>query len=72
MNPRLELYRSGAPFLARHIYRGGGRRVAVLDRNRRARAALRAIMASGLPRLAAARRLRVSPAIAAIFCPDQF
>lgn len=47
MNPRLELYRSGAGLTVRAIYPGKGRRVIVLDPDRRARAACRALLAAG-------------------------
>lgn len=47
MNLRLEQYRTGACFFARHIYRGGGRRVTVLDPHIRARAAVRALSNAG-------------------------
>lgn len=48
MNTRLALYLSGAPYLVRHHYRkGGGHKVAILDRTRRWRAAARAMRAAG-------------------------
>lgn len=47
MNLRLEQYRSGSCFFARHIWRGGGRRVTVLDPHIRARAAVRALSSAG-------------------------
>ncbi len=47
MNIRLERYLSGAPFHARTIYPGGGRRVAVLDRTLRWRAVARAMRTAG-------------------------
>jgi hypothetical protein len=47
MNIRLERYLSGAPYHARTIYPGGGRRVAVFDRTLRWRSVARAMRAAG-------------------------
>lgn len=48
MNPRWEMYRTGAAMVVRTIYLKGGRRVAVVDRAKKGRAAARALAASGM------------------------
>jgi hypothetical protein len=48
MNPRLELYRRGGGLIVRTIYIKGGRRAFVLDPDRRARAAVAALLRQGL------------------------
>lgn len=47
MNTHLALYLSGAAYLVRVSYRPGGRRVAVLDRTKRWKAAAIRMRASG-------------------------
>lgn len=57
MNTRLERYLSGAAFYQRTVYRGGGRKFRVFDRNVRVRAAARTIVSSGKTHMQAARML---------------
>lgn len=47
MNPRLELYRRGGGLIVRTIYCKGGRRAFVIDPDRRAKAAARALIRAG-------------------------
>jgi hypothetical protein len=47
MNPRLELYRRGGGLIVRTLYLKKGRRAFVLDPDRRAKAAARALLAAG-------------------------
>lgn len=47
MNPRLELYRRGGGLIVRTIYCKAGRRAFVLDPDRRAKAAARALIRAG-------------------------
>jgi hypothetical protein len=58
MNPRLALYVSGASMLTRTIYLPGGRRIAVLDPQRRGRAAFAALAGRGLHPIMVARLTR--------------
>ena len=48
MNTRLELYRQGGGLIVATIYLKRGRRAVVLDPDRRAKAAARALIRSGL------------------------
>lgn len=57
MNPRLELYRSGGGLIVRTIYARRGKRAFVLDPDRRAKAAARALIRSGVGDYAAAHAL---------------
>lgn len=61
MNSRLFLYVSGAPYLVRFC-NCGGRRVPVLDRTKRWRAAARAMRAAGRTELEIVMALRRSRA----------
>lgn len=47
MNPRWEIYRTGAAMVIRTVYLKGGRRVVVIDRAKMARSAARMLAASG-------------------------
>lgn len=57
MNPREELYRSGAGLTVRHAYAKGGRKVPILDPDRRAKAAVASCLIGGLTPRQAARAL---------------
>lgn len=68
MNTRLERYLSGAAFYQRTVYLGGGRKFRVFDRNVRARAAARTIVASGKTAVQAARMLHRPTAFIQAMC----
>ncbi len=57
MNPRLELYRQGGGLIVATVYGKRGRRDVVLDPDRRAKAAARALIRSGVGDYAAAHAL---------------
>lgn len=57
MNPRLELYRQGGGLIIRAVYGKRGRRAVVLDPDRRAKAAARALIGAGVGDYAAAHAL---------------
>lgn len=57
MNSSLELYRQGGGMIIATIYGKRGRRAVVLDPDRRAKAAARALIASGVGDYAAAHAL---------------
>lgn len=59
MNPRLEVYRSGAGLTVAHVYSKKGGRVAVLDPHRRARAAILKLLFDGVAPRETARRLGI-------------
>lgn len=58
MNIHLEKYLAGTAFYQRTVYRGGGRKFSVFDRNVRVRSASRTLVAAGETHLQAARMLR--------------
>lgn len=59
MNLREELYRSGAGLTVAHVYTKRGRRVPVLDPARRTKAAVLALLLSGLTPRQTARALDI-------------
>lgn len=59
MNPRLELYVSGSALVSRYIYRGGGRRIVILDPLLKRKSAVRSLRRSGLLDIEIARCLKV-------------
>lgn len=68
MNIHFEKYLAGTAFYQRTVYRGGGRKFRVFDRNVRVRAASRALVAAGKTHMQAGQMLRRPTILIRVMC----